>query len=211
MSQFDTVFIDIDTQRDFMDRDGALYVAGSEAIKPNLAALFDYAKANAIPVISSVDAHDPDDPEFADWPPHCVKGTRGAGQIPQTRLPSALQLESGAEPADPVGLLVRHRQLVIEKPVLDVFCGPPATTLFERLAADRFVVFGVATEYCVRYAVDGLLARGGHVELVTDAVRAVDPAAGERLLRQWQARGVKLVTTRDVLGAPAARRSRRSS
>ena len=35
--------------------------------------------------------------------------------------------------------------------------------------------------------------------LVTDAVRAIHADAGSRLLRDWAQRGVKMVTTADVL------------
>ena len=200
MSPTKTVFIDIDTQHDFLDADGALYVGGSEEITPNLATLFEYAASQNIPVISSVDAHAADDPEFADWPPHCVKGTPGCEKIDGTRLPGAVQLAAGAEVADLPRLLVERGQLIIEKPGLDMFHGPPATALIDQLDSDCFVVFGVATDYCVKCAVEGLLARGRNVALVTDAIRAVDPAAGEALIAEWTAKGVKLVTTHQITG-----------
>ena len=39
-----TVFVDIDTQFDFMDSRGNLYVPGAEDIIDNIKKLFDYAK-----------------------------------------------------------------------------------------------------------------------------------------------------------------------
>ena len=72
------VFFDVDTQVDFILPTGALYVPGAEQIVPNLKKLMDYARANRIPVLSSADAHPPDDKSFAQWPPHCVVGTEGA-------------------------------------------------------------------------------------------------------------------------------------
>ena len=35
--------------------------------------------------------------------------------------------------------------------------------------------------------------------LVTDAVRAIDPATGASLLEQWRRRGVQLVTSAELL------------
>jgi nicotinamidase-related amidase len=58
-------------------------------------------------------------------------------------------------------------------------------------------VYGVALEVCDRYAVDGMLARGGGFEvvLVEDAVAALDPAEGAALVDEWRKRGVRLATT----------------
>src|SRR2546423_7481251 len=72
-----TVFFDVDTQRDFLDPDGALYVPGAEGIVGNVAALNHWAAAHGIPVISTVDAHARNDPEFSQYPPHCIAGTPG--------------------------------------------------------------------------------------------------------------------------------------
>ena len=74
-----SVFIDIDTQIDFLFPSGALYVPGSESILPAVQRLNQYAVANGFPLVSTVDAHTENDPEFATWPPHCVKGTWGQG------------------------------------------------------------------------------------------------------------------------------------
>ena len=46
--------------------------------------------------------------------------------------------------------------------------------LLERFAAERYVVYGVVTEICVKLAAFGLLKTGKRVELVTDAVRSLE-------------------------------------
>ena len=69
------VFFDVDTQNDFLYVAGALYVPGAESIVPRVAALNRYAAGAGIPLISTVDAHTENDPEFRDWPPHCVRGS----------------------------------------------------------------------------------------------------------------------------------------
>ena len=71
------VFVDIDTQRDFLDPAGALYVPGSDAIVPNLARLTRYARDHAIPVLASSDAHTLDEPDPEPFPPHCLVNTPG--------------------------------------------------------------------------------------------------------------------------------------
>ena len=83
-------FLDVDTQRDFMLPTGALYVPGAERILPKLRRLFDFARKNEISILSSVDAHVPDDPEFKQFPPHCVQGTEGQRKVDETLLPRSL-------------------------------------------------------------------------------------------------------------------------
>src|SRR5579875_1471964 len=90
------IFLDIDTQADFMLPQGALYVPGAEKLLPNLRRLTDFAQRHGILVLSSADAHSPDDPSFAEWPPHCVTGTGGQRRIPETQLPSPLIIPNRA-------------------------------------------------------------------------------------------------------------------
>src|SRR5271170_5517568 len=72
-SSMKTVFFDIDTQIDFVYPAGALYVPGSERILPIVGEL----NRRAPVLISTMDAHSEDDPEFQAYPHHCVVGTAG--------------------------------------------------------------------------------------------------------------------------------------
>src|SRR5512137_1459018 len=87
-------FMDVDTQRDFMLPDGALYVPGAERIIPRLRRLFDFARKHGITIVSSADAHTPKDPEFEQFPPHCVQGTAGQRKIDETLLPRPVTIEN---------------------------------------------------------------------------------------------------------------------
>ena len=60
---------------------GKLYVPGAEKIIPNIRRLVDEARAGRVFLVSSGDAHAPDDPEFKVFPPHCVKGTPRAPRL----------------------------------------------------------------------------------------------------------------------------------
>ena len=53
---------------------------------PAVAALNRYAGAQGIPLISTVDAHTENDPEFQIYPPHCVAGTAGQHKPASTLL-----------------------------------------------------------------------------------------------------------------------------
>ncbi len=71
------VFFDVDTQIDFLYPAGALYVPGAETIVDRVAELNRWADSHGICVISTMDAHTEDDPEFRTWPPRNVAGTAG--------------------------------------------------------------------------------------------------------------------------------------
>jgi nicotinamidase-related amidase len=71
--------------------------------------------------------------------------------------------------------------------------------LVESLQVGEYVVFGVCTEYCVATAVEGLLARGAKVAIVTDAIRPLDEAKGAQVLKRFADRGVRFVHTAEVV------------
>src|SRR5580704_1693396 len=96
-----TVFFDIDSQIDFVYPAGALYVPGAERIVPVIAEL----NRRAPLVISTMDAHSEDDPEFQIYPHHCVVCTTGQ------QKPSITLLDRrGTVPA----ALDDARQLILE-------------------------------------------------------------------------------------------------
>jgi nicotinamidase/pyrazinamidase len=195
-----TVFLDIDTQLDFLYPAGALYVPGSEDIVPNLAALTRHGVSRGHQIIASVDAHSEDDPEFKIWKPHCVVGTTGQLKAVSALCERPLVVSSAPDALEP---LVEHlpnaKQIIIEKQLLDCFSNPNLIRLLDALEPKRFVVYGVATEYCVRCAVEGLLGHGKPIYLVSDAIRSIDREAGEKLLKEFSAKGVELRETADVI------------
>jgi nicotinamidase/pyrazinamidase len=173
-----TVFVDVDTQIDFLYPAGALYVPGGERLVPAIARLNHFAFEHDIPLISTADAHSEDDPEFRDWPPHCVAGTVGQRKAAETLVPSG--------------------QTIVEKQALDVFSNRNFPALLDSLQAGRYIVYGVATEYCVFRAAMGLLRTGVPVSLVTDAIAAVNPEDGSRALEEFTAAGGTLTTMSEV-------------
>ena len=201
------VFFDIDTQVDFMRPDGKLYVPGAEQIVPNLAKLMSFARERGAPVISSADAHTPDDPEFAIWPPHCVIGTPGQRRIAETQFADAVVVPS--QPGAFVPPAEWPRQIIIEKPTYDTAANPNFDAILRALGPRRAVVFGVATEYCVRADVLALRERGFPVDLVVDAIKPITEAGGRKAIEEMKATGVRLVNTADVCaaGPQVARRS----
>ena len=192
---FDTVFFDIDTQLDFLYPSGALYVPGAEKIVEKIAELNRYAGSHGIPVISTTDAHAENDPEFQSWPPHCVAGTFGQQKPAATLLERRAVLANAPRAPIPEGV----QQILLEKQALDCFTNVNLAALLDKLKADRYVVYGVVTEICVKFAAEGLLKTGKRVEVVTDAVRALDPVAAQSMFESVRARGGVLTTTTEVM------------
>jgi len=191
-----TVFFDVDTQLDFLYPAGALYVPGAEAIVDRVAALNRYAAAHGIVVVSDMDAHAEDDPEFKTWPPHCVAGTAGQQKPAATLLEKRIVV-----PNAPCGLTLEGvQQVMLEKQTLDCFTNVNLPRLLERLAAGRYIVYGVVTEICVKCAAWGLLKTGKRVELVTDAVRSLDQNAAKQMMSEFTAAGGVLTTVAEVTG-----------
>lgn len=204
-----TIFWDVDTQHDFMDSDGKLYVPGAESIKPLLKRLTDYAHERGIRIVASADDHVAGDPELSStpdfretFPDHCMRGTHGARKIPETALASPLIVEPSPTPSDELARMVRlhDRDVLIRKRRFDVFSNPNTSVILDALAATNVVVYGVALDVCNRYAVEGFLARSDlRILAVVDATKPILADRGEELLASWRVRGVKLVTTEDVL------------
>jgi nicotinamidase/pyrazinamidase len=165
------VFFDVDTQLDFLLPGGALYVPGAEKRIAAIARLNRYAAEHGFPIISTMDAHTENDPEFALWPPHCVQGCLGQRKPAETILPE------GAG------------QIFLEKVTTDCFSNPELPAILDRLGADEYIVYGVVTEICVKNALFGLLKTGRRVVMVADAVEELDRAAAEAMKREFQAAG----------------------
>jgi nicotinamidase/pyrazinamidase len=166
---------------------------------PNIRRLTDAARQGRVFLVSHGCYHPQDDPEFATFPPHCIKGTAGAEVVPEAltdRVISVSNEPAAALPPD----LSPYQQILLEKQTLDIFASRHADGLVERLDRDaEFVVFGVVTEYCVRFAAKGLLERGRQVSVVSDAIETLKVEDGKRTISELQALGADFITTDQAL------------
>lgn len=227
------IFFDVDTQHDFMRRDGALYVPGAEEIHPNLAKLTRYARANKVPVLGSVDRHfgtqeyKNREGELQRWggpfPDHCMNGTVGQRKTYWTVVRWELNtrdddefsffienpLKTGTSnnvlecalriiketingEAPPTGIY-------LEKQTYDIFTNPYTEELLKIRGIGEAVIYGVATDYCVKAAVLGMQKRGIQCYVVEDAIKGVAPATTKSALEEMLGAGAKFVRTEDVL------------
>ena len=195
-------FMDIDTQRDFMLPDGSLYVAGAKRIIPKLRRLFDFARKNEITILSSVDAHAAKDPEFEDFPLHCVQGSEGQRKLDETLLPRPVIFQNKPIDRNLLDVIRKHQQIIVEKQTLDIFDNPITERLL-RVLPHRAIVFGVATEYCVKKACMGLRQRGVQTVVISDAIRALSLKAEKEALEEMGTAGVEFIELDTLMGVSA--------
>ncbi|MBI5513039.1 MAG: isochorismatase family protein [Deltaproteobacteria bacterium] len=218
------VFVDVDTQVDFCAPKGSLFVQGAPEAVAASARLLAAAWGSGSVVVGSVDSHAHDAWEFhtngnrgpagekPGFPPHCVKGTAGWLKLPET-LPERFYFVPVVPDPDAARRVPEGTQAVyFEKEVYSLFANPNAAAVLDARCPPgplAFVVFGVATDYCVKAAALGLLdwarsrpgREGSTVTVCTDAVAAVTPEGGRQALEALGAAGVALRTVASVLGA----------
>jgi nicotinamidase/pyrazinamidase len=202
-----TILWDVDTQVDFIEPGGKLYFEGAEEAKPAMALLVGAARAAGLVHVASADDHELSDPEISEdpdlestWPPHCLRGTRGAEKIPETK-----QLDPLPLPLVPVpGAILRRqldgrREILIPKKHFDPFTNPNTETMLDMLDPDEILLFGVATDICDDVAVRALLRRGRRITFVEDAARGVDAPRSAACLSLWREAGVAVTTSEEAV------------
>lgn len=189
------LFWNVDTQKDFMNSGGALYVQDAEQIKPKLKAITQFARENGIQVVNTADWHYADSKELSETPdfvttfnPHCMAQSPGAEFIEET-APENPKLVSWEEYYSDFD--TSSRNFVVLKDAFNVFDGNPNTDNLLEALSDKGIetvyVYGVASNVCVKEAAEGLAERDFEVVVFEDAVKGLpglpDP------LSQWKQGG----------------------
>jgi nicotinamidase/pyrazinamidase len=198
---------DVDTQVDFMLPDGKLYVPGAEQTIPAMGRLVGAAREAGVVHVASADDHELTDPEISDepdfrntYPPHCLRGTRGARKIPETEQADPLPLALVPFPPGLVpDLATGRREILLLKKNFNVFTNPNTEPLLEALDPDEIVVFGVATDVCDDAAIRGFLQRGYRVRFVEDAARGLDEERVSACTAAWREAGVEFTNVDGVI------------
>jgi nicotinamidase/pyrazinamidase len=193
------IFWDVDTQIDFMEPDGKLYVSGAVDLSMNLGYLTELGVEKAR-LCGSVDAHLPDDPEFADWPEHCVYGTPGQRKVFETLVDDNLFVPSVKLTEIQLKEVVDYRgQVIFEKQDNDVRTNQNVRRFMESVKPDLVVVYGVVSEICVNQAVDFIAGDlGCDTVVVSDAIKELDRIKSETCQVDWRKLGARLLKTSAV-------------
>ncbi len=187
-----TVLIVVDVQNDFADPAGGLRVAGGAEVVPVLNREIARARAAGALVVYTQDWHPLSTPHFAKdggtWPVHCVAGSWGAELHPGLVVDGPI-VRKGANGED------GYSAFTMRDPLTGTETPTELETLLRDHGADRVLVGGLATDYCIKAtALDA--ARLGHpTSVLGDGIRAVDlaPGDGERALAELAAAGVAIL------------------
>ncbi len=220
--------VDTDTQFDFVDPAGALYVPAPKGVSENLQTLSKSLQQK----IGSVDSHAFDSWEFntnkGDFPPHCVKGEPGWTRVPETRtgktrfvpiskghlqIGESIQGEGNRDYDEEKFAQEVVRQGVtgiFEKEVYSAFSNPNAEKFIQAVVDEVggvkkavFAVYGYCTGgFCVDAFAEGLRERGYQTAIVEDAVAPIGGEEGAAITRKnAKEKQIALITTQKVLEA----------
>lgn len=187
-----TALLVVDVQNDFADPSGTLSVDDGATIVPRVNEEIAKAEAAGALVVYTQDWHPPSTPHFYKdggiWPEHCVQETWGAEFHPDLRVEGEI-VQKGADGRDGYsGFSVR-----------DPESGETSPTTLEALLRERererLVICGLATDYCVLETVLDARTLGFGVEVVEEAVRAVDldRGDGDRALARMRNAGAEVI------------------
>ncbi|GAA5939139.1 hypothetical protein JCM3775_003192 [Rhodotorula graminis] len=219
-----------------LDRGDWALVVASQDYHPS--AHISFASTHDLPAFSTTHVADPRSgtrdktKEQELWPEHCVQGTRG-GEI-EEGVKSRMDARRGGGTRCEVVRKGIDRDLdaysSFATPLSHPSSSPsPLTQLLLDAEIDTLVVVGLATDFCVRHSVldalslpwarsstasseerdSGTSAAGpGHVLVVREGTRGVDPERSERVLRELEEEGARVVDVEEalrVVGRAAAR------
>jgi nicotinamidase-related amidase len=203
--QYRRVFVDIDTQADFLNPTGALYVPSAVNLSPALMQLFEAAALARAPIMSAAVCHPPADPDAAApadpdaLPAHCVRGTPGQQKPFETLASTYTVIEPDNARVCGAELFQAYAQVIYHKTSFDFFSNPSAARAVDELLTDEYIVFGLSVERGVRDAVMGLRRRGRNVSIISDAVAGCDPKTTQAAWSEMDRAGARQTSLYEVL------------
>jgi len=158
------VILIVDMLRGFLEEGFPLF-CGHKAreIIPSVISLLEEKKKAKI--IYACDAHEPDDPEFKLFPPHCIKGTPEAEIIPE---------------------LKSYPGKIIEKTRFSALFNTELEDLLRKISPEEITVVGVCTHICILYTVADLRFRDYKVIVPEDCVASFDEKAHDFALKEME-------------------------
>jgi len=206
MEKSKILFWNVDTQVDFFEPEGKLYVPGAEEIRPVLRKITDFARLDGIRVVNTCDYHHINSVEISKnpnyvttFPEHCMAGSSGAEFIPETlpEYPTIIDWDIALGIFPELDNPVKHRNIVIRKDAFDVFTGNPYTEkILNILNPERVFTYGVATNVCVDKEVTSLVERGIKVYVFEDAIKELPKIPLP--FNRWRNMGVEMISFKDV-------------
>jgi nicotinamidase/pyrazinamidase len=197
-----TIFWDADTQADFMNPEGKLYMPGAMDIIENVSRIREYAIDNGYSIIASTDWHSLTDSEISEnpdyiktYPPHCLANEPGSKRVGFLGKQPIEYIDISEMKLNDLKRLVMPEQfhIVIRKNELGVFSNPNTSVLLGLLRPKKIFIFGVALEICVDITVKDLIERSiPDITVFSDAVKSLNSEVDEVVFKNMIKLGVKI-------------------
>jgi nicotinamidase-related amidase len=190
------LLIDIDTQKDFLLAAGRACVRNHKKVLANINRVMAWVRREKVPVISIAEVYPNNNGSSTIG--YCRDGTDGQKKLPCTLLKDRVSFPADNKNALPADILLVYRQIILHKRCTDPFDEPRIERLLSEIEADEFILVGAGTEDAVKATAIGLLQRGKKVRVIVDALGSHDRREAKLALRKMQAKGAKLIKTRDI-------------
>ncbi len=155
----------IDMLNDFVLKGAPLEVPETRKVIPGIKKEIRKARAGKKPVIYICDAHRRDDVEFSKfgWPPHAVKGTKGADVVKELK---------------PV-----KGDIVIEKKTYSGFYNTKLHGILKKMGINSLRLTGCVTQICIMFTASDAVLRDYKVTVVKNGVAGITKEDHDAALR----------------------------
>ncbi|MGV2830693.1 cysteine hydrolase family protein [Myxosarcina sp. GI1(2024)] len=181
----------IDMQRDFLESGGFGEALGNDvsqlqAIVPTVKQLLDSFRDRALPIVYTIEGHQPD---LSDCPP--AKLRRGNGKLKIGDLGAMGRILILGEPGNEIipELRPHHNETVISKPGKGAFYQTNLQSWLQKQGITHLIITGVTTEVCVQTTMREANDRGYECLLVKDATASYFPKFKQSTLEMVRAQG----------------------
>jgi nicotinamidase/pyrazinamidase len=189
-------------------KNGSLAVPGSDkAYVKSVEAATQLLKQEGFFMVATQDWHPPDHVSFATnhpgkkpfdtieingrpqvlWPPHCVQGTEDARLLVDDSLFAAI-IRKAQNPRVDSYSAVRD----------DSGAGTGLEAILRKNGISLLVIYGIATDYCVKGTAIDLVRAGFNVVVIESLCRGVSPGTSAQALKQMREEGIKVLGELDV-------------
>lgn len=175
-SQKRSALLIIDMLNDFVQKGSPLEVPETRRIIPRVKQRLLRARRKGIPVIYICDAHDKNDREFErmHWPPHAVKGSKGAEVVEELK----------PFPGD----------IIVKKKSYSGFDRTTLNRILKKLGVEELILTGCVTNICILYIAYEAVVRGYTVKVPKDCVAGLHEDDHNFALRQMgEVLGVEVI------------------
>lgn len=200
------VLLDVETQRDFFCPGGSCFKPEALKALKNIYALFDWARREQIPVLSTVLRVRPQEIGPLAPVPHCIDDTWGEQKLPRTALPHRINMGLLNTTDLPDDLLSTYGQVIIERRETDLFAHARAERLITELPHTTFVICGAGVARSIAQAAIGLRTRGFGVILAKDASLDLGDPGAAMARSRMEAKGVVFAPAHEIVAPRIAKR-----